>query len=425
MKKLSIIIILILVTTLIIMPTIVGRVAEQATYELLDRLKAKSGKYGELILVDYQRGFRETNFNFSWKENQENIYLNEPLTINCTGTHGVISYSHQCSVSSIDFQDLTEGTQTPVSLTGEFSLFGEVSEIITFNKFDLHQSHNSSIYFLPTVINVASDDGLTNFDIKAKSEGYKLFTQNKKLIVTNFNLEGGGALNTHKFIIGNVTASSESVSIESANNDKFIFEGLTINARTEEQGQNINLEQKLNANTYLHDKSEAVDLKNLNFDFKLSGVDMAQLALLNEKIESISKHTKSQTNASFIRLIPVFQGLLKPNLTITTKFSADHISNQIITRAEIKLVDSLSFGDVLMLKLNPRGVFAKVNANYYSIIPQSILDKDSQSHNAVSNNAWYVKTETGYGSELKMVNGEAILNNRQLSIEEMLLIIGR
>ena len=410
---------------LIVMPSIVGRVAEQSMYKLLDRLNEENGKYGELTLVDYQRGFRETRFNFSWKSNDDDFYLSGPLSISCIGTHGVISFSHQCLVSSIDFEGQTDDTQNPVSLTGNFSLLGEVSETITFNKFEIHQDNNDSIYFLPTTIRVDTDKSFTNFNIKTKSEGFKLSSRNLKIVVSNLDLVGKGTLNTLKFIIGGVSASTDSISVELVSNEKFLFEGLAMNAITQEQGQEISIATKLNAKHYVYTKSEPVDLINLDLDFRLSGVDMAQLAVLNKKIEGVSNRASSQTNASYISLIPVFQDLLKTNLSATTKITAEHSSDQITVDANIKLVGDLSFGDVLMLKLNPKGVLAKMYVNFDSTIPQSLINSNPQATSSITNNSWYMKTDAGYSARFGMIGGDAVLNKRQLSTQEVLGMIGR
>ena len=425
MKKLSILIILILGITLVIIPFIVGKVAEQSMYTLLDRFNDEYDKYGELTLVDYKRGIRETRFNFSWKPNDDNFYLSEPLAFNCIGSHGVFSFSHQCSASSIDFEGQTGGAQNPVSLLGNFSLFGEVSEIITFNQFELHQGNNDFVFFLPTTIRVNTNKSFKIFDIETESEGFKLVTQSRKIVVSNLDLVGRGTLNTIKFVIGNVSASTDSISIESMSDEKFVFEGLTMNTITEEDGQNISITTKLNAIDYVYAKSETVDLKNLDFEFKLSGLDMAQLALLNEKIGSVSGRTSSQINANYISLIPVFQDLLKTNLSTTTTFSAEHLSDQITLDANIKLVGDLSFGDVLMLKLNPKSVLAKMDVNYYSTIPLSLINSNPQTMNSITNNSWYMKTDVAYIANFRMIDGDAILNKRQLKTQDVLQMIGR
>ena len=85
----------------------------------------------------------------------------------------------------------------------------------------------------------------------------------------------------------------------------------------------------------------------------------------------------------------------------------------------------MSFGDILMLKLNPRSVFAKIIANYDSTIPQSLIDNNSQIRNSISDNSWYIKTDGGYRANFEMSDGEAITNDRQMNTKEMLRMVGK
>ncbi|NND00545.1 MAG: DUF945 family protein [Gammaproteobacteria bacterium] len=432
MNKIAVVAVLGVAITAAVMPAVSGYVAENVTNQMVARLNASKEKFGKLRVIAYQRGYRSSNSSYEWGPRAASAGSKRPaLLFDCHGQHGLLSYSYQCKAQDLQsYSDVVKrelGGFDPLTVSGKVSVFGEVTQRLSVQNFELQQASGQTITIYPGALTVVTDGTFSEFALNGKFAGLDSGGKSGTVQVGNMTVAGNLRINQHDLAIGDLSFMFESAKLGQQPEDSLIISGLTLNTRSEEEGTKISIGYQLGVSDFVYRQQQAlpVDLRDMQMDFQLNGIAMQKMGILIKKLLALRAQADSNNNAYFLAMLPDLEALLKPGLAMQTRFSAEYLSQPVLSEIDLTLLGKLSFADYLLLRVSPSSVFAKIKASMNTQLPQLLLENHPPLKNAVLNNAWYSKTATGYGVEFHMEDTEINLNGQQIGVDELLGLIRR
>jgi hypothetical protein len=429
MKKLIIGFVILAIFVLLLMPYITGRVAESTTLQLAAQINQNYPEYGELTVLDYQRGIRSTQSGFSWKPSQLSKAQFKPqIVFRCDGNHGVFSYSYDCQLENAEryteFVDQLLDGIDPLTISGSVNVLGDISHSIHLDAIDVDKN-GEVIRVLPAFISVVSDKKLATFAIKGEFRGVEVKGSDGSLMVGLATLSGKVRQNSLDLAIGDVELAIKAITLESEVQGRIEISHLTLHTDAQELGENLGVRYRLALKQFKQTGVAAdLDLSNLIMNFQMAGIDMLQMSTLNEKLDALGDQPQSAQNASLLALLPAFESLLKPGLKLEFQLSADHLSEPVAADLAINLTNNLTLGDFLLFSVNPRNLFTKVDVQLTNQLPLSFIDKSPSLYGAMTLSPWHIKSTQGYATDFRIASGSIKLNGKELEINEFLAMLG-
>ena len=429
MKKLIKGLVVLAILALLLIPYITGKVAESVTHQLATQINQNNHEYGELSVLDYQRGFRSTQSRYSWKPSQLGKSAFKPeVVLNCDGNHGVLSYSYDCQFENAqrytEFVDQQLGGVDPLTMSGSVNVLGDISHSIRLDEIDV-DGNGQVIHALSGFINVASDTKLETFVIEGEFQGIEVKGSNGLLMVGPVTLSGQVRQNNLDLAIGDVVLAITNIALESKYQGRIEINELVLHSEAKELGEKLGVRYCLAVEQFKQTgMADDLNLANLIMNFEMAGIDMVQMSTLNEKLDALDKQTESAQNASLLALLPAFESLLKLGLKLDFQLSADYLAEPVAANLAMNLTDDLTLGDFLLFNVNPRNLFTKMDVQLTNQIPLSFVDKSPSLQGAMALSPWHTKSERSYATDFQIANGSIKLNEKELEIEEFLAMLG-
>jgi len=417
------------ILAMLLMPYLTGRVAESVTQQLATQINQNNPEYGELSVLDYQRGFRSTQSRFSWKPSQlGSSPLKLEIVLKCNGSHGIFSYSYDCQFENAerytDFVSQQLDGVDPLTISGSVSVLGGLRHSIRLDAFEL-DSDGETISVLPGFINVVSDKNLQSFSIDGEFQGIEAQGSDGLLLLGPTTVNGEVRQNDLDLAIGDVTFAVQNIALEYENQGKVEIHGLTLNSEALENEENLIVSYQLEVEQFKQaGVTGDLNLVNLTMDFQIEGIDIVQMNSLNQKLDALNKQPDSAQNASLLALLPAFESLLKPGLSLELQLSADHLASSVDANLTMSLTNNLTLGDFLLFSVNPRNLFTKMEVTLTNKTPYSFVDKNPNLQNAMALSPWHLKSEDAYTTDFRIADGSIILNGNELEINEFLAMLG-
>ena len=417
------------ILAMLLMPYLTGRVAESVTQQLTTQINQNNPEYGELSVLDYQRGFRSTQSRFSWKPSQlSKSPLKPEVVLKCDGSHGVFSYSYDCQFENAerytDFVNQRLDGVDPLTIGGSVNLLGSIRHSFHLKAFEL-DSDGEAISVLPGFINVVSDKSLQSFVIDGEFQGIEAEGSDGLLLLGPTTVSGEVHQNDLDLAIGEVTLAVQNIALESESQGKVEINGLALHSQALENSESLNVSYRLAVKQFKQTGAMGdLNLANLTMDFQMAGIDMLQMSSLNKKLDALNEQPDSAQNASLLALLPAFESMLKPGLSLELQLSADHLASSVDANLTMSLTNNLTLGDFLLFSVNPRNLFTKMNVKLTNKIPYSFVDENPNLQGAMALSPWHVKSEDAYTTDFRIADGSIQLNENELEINEFLAMLG-
>jgi len=429
MKKLITGLAVFVILALLLMPYVTGKVAETVTQQLITQINENNVEYGELSVLDYQRGFRSTRSRFSWQPSLVGKFQLKPeIVVQCDGSHGVFSYSYDCQFENAqgytDFIDQQLNGIDPLTISGSVNVLGDIHHSFRLDAFEL-DNEGETITMLPGFINVVSDKNLKYFVIDGEFQGIELNGSDGFLAIGLVTTSGRIRQNELDLAIGDATLTVQDIALESDSQGRIEIEGLALHSQTQEDGEDLDVSYRLAVEQFKQSGvAEDLDLANLTMNFQMQGIDMVQMSTLTQKLDALEKQPESAQNASLLALLPAFESMLKPGLALEFELSADHLANPVAANLTMNLTNKLTLGDFLLFSVNPRNLFTKIDVKLTNQIPYLFVDKNPNLSAALALSPWHIKSDSSYATDFRISNGSIKLNGNELEINEFLAMLG-
>lgn len=436
MKKPLFFIIALVVLLMAVLPYVTGRIAESATYHLAAQLNHSSEQYGEVKIENYERGFRSSDTAVSWQPGIKQVALaalvKEPIRLDCHGSHGLLSYSYRCTGQNLEAYREFVKTELdgvdPISISGEISLFGDITLTLSLNEFEVEASPEERIAFKSGSVDITTNKAAERFVFFGDFGGLLAVDEAGELIIEGVELKGDLKLNQFDIGIGSAYAAIESVTFSSPKDGVLKLNKLNMVAESNERGADLEMIYSLMVNRLQQSESptataDAADLSQLLMEVSFTGINMAQLAVLNEKWMALPSDSGIDNNAAMLAMIPELEDLLKSGLTIDSRLAADYESEALSADFNFALVGDLTFGDFLLMKLNPKTFFSKFNAKLKTLIPESVLNLSPQTRASIAGSPLYVRSGSNYESHIELKDGDITINGNTMSLEQLLTLL--
>ena len=429
MKKLITGLAVFVILALLQMPYVTGKVAETVTQQLITQINENNVEYGELSVLDYQRGFRSTRSRFSWQPSLVGKFQLKPeIVVQCDGSHGVFSYSYDCQFENAqgytDFIDQQLNGIDPLTISGSVNVLGDIHHSFRLDAFEL-DNEGETITMLPGFINVVSDKNLKYFVIDGEFQGIELNGSDGFLAIGLVTTSGRIRQNELDLAIGDATLTVQDIALESDSQGRIEIEGLALHSQTQEDGEDLDVSYRLAVEQFKQSGvAEDLDLANLTMNFQMQGIDMVQMSTLTQKLDALEKQPESAQNASLLALLPAFESMLKPGLALEFELSADHLANPVAANLTMNLTNKLTLGDFLLFSVNPRNLFTKIDVKLTNQIPYLFVDKNPNLSAALALSPWHIKSDSSYATDFRISNGSIKLNGNELEINEFLAMLG-
>ena len=412
------------------MPYVTGWIAETAIHNWSEQLNLGNNEYGRFTIVSYERGFRASKSRFSWSPKQTNgLQMDKELTIDCDGVHGVLSYSYDCHLLGVtgysDFINTRLGGVDPIKVHGSINLLGENSQTLTLDAFDLENKNGDIVNVYPGVFEIASDRDLSVFSVEGHFDGLNVNASDGKVTLGKTAIIGEVWKNDHQLALGGISINVNEVVIESQTQGNINIKQMVMQSSSHENGENLTIGYELSANNFSQiSESSALSLSNLHLALSLDGLDMVQIRALNKNMQALSTKAQSEKNASLLGLLPVFESILKPGLSLAVELSADHKGEGVVAKVMLALTKKLSLGDFLLFSVNPKNIFTKINLEVDNQLPSSFLDEQTVLKQRVIAGPWHARSGNGYASNFQINGGLIKLNGKNLEVDELLALLG-
>lgn len=433
MKKLLVLVLVVALFVALFMPYVTGRVAEDATLQLASQVNANSAEYGQLEVLQYERGYGSTQSNFSWSPGGSygavmSSLFGDPVEYSCEGDHGVLAYNYQCRPLNVQaYQEFVEQEldgKDPLTISGSVSVFGTLSQTLNLEKFELRNEEQEKLSILPGQLSVKSDRSLNNFAVEGDFEGLLASGADGDFAVSGLALNGNIRLNQHRLAIGDLVLSANDIGLQSREDGNVQLQGLSMRSVSAEQGSNLAIEYGLAVDKIVQTEADQpVDLNDIELDLQLQGIDMVQLGIFTEKLQAASKLPVEERNAARLSMMSDLEGLLKSGLKLNTTATANYASEPMHAKLDVELVGNLSLGDFVLLAVNPKSLFSKFKANMNTRVPKNMLEGNAAAMAALSSNPLYVESDRSYNSEINLLDNEVTINGDKMSIEELLAML--
>ncbi len=436
MKKSLIIIVGLVIVLACVMPYLTGRVAESASYEFVEQLQRDKSQIGDVSIVDYRRDYYSSSTKINWvrpvKTNTQKI----AITLTCDGKHGVFAFSYNCrsdnSEAYKEFVNIQLNGVDPLSISGKVSIFGDITQTFAVSAFEFKNEQDELVSILPAALSINTDRHAKVFEFSGKLEGLSAVSESGKFKIGSSEVGGTASLNQLKIALGDVVVSVDTVAIDSENDGGINIADLRLNAHSRESGEDLQFAYQLDLGSFTHvplvdsklldqETSEPVQRKltNLSFGAQLVGMNMVQAGVLRDKWQALPGSSSKDNKASMLALVPEIEALLKSGLKIDSSVSADYSEKHMQAEFELGLVGDLKFGDFLLMKINPKSFFSKLNARLSSKVPAKFLELKENSDIAVEKNPLYRKVDGVYQSDIVLENAEVDINDKRYTLEEV------
>ncbi|MEM7359578.1 MAG: DUF945 family protein [Pseudomonadota bacterium] len=433
MKKLLVLIVVVAVFVALFMPYVTGRVAEEATLQLASQVNANSEEYGELEVVEYDRGYGSTQSNFSWSPGGSYGALmsglfGDPVRYSCEGDHGVLEYSYECRPLNVEaYKEFVEqelGGKDPLTISGSVSVFGTLTQTLNLEEFELNNEEQEKLKVLPGQLSIKSDRELNNFAVDGDFEGLVASGADGDFAVNGLSVNGNIRLNQHRLAIGDMELTAQDIGMQSDSDGEVQFQGLSMRSVATEQGDTMAIEYGMSLDKVIQtEATEPVDMNDIELDLQLQGIDMEQLGNFTKKYQELSKLPPEESNAARLTMMSDLEGLLKSGLKLNTTASANYASEPMYAKLDVELVGNLSLGDFVLLAVNPQGLFSKFKAHMNTQVPKVVLEGNETAMAALASNPLYIESDRSYNSDIELIDNDVTINGNKMSIEELLALL--
>ena len=444
MNKALFLIIALLLVAALLLPNIIGRVAQSSTYHLAEQLNANRDEFGEVSIERYARGYASSETIVTWMPGSKQIalsaFIEQPIRLVCQGSHGFLSYSYQCTGENVEAYRKFVTTELngidPISISGDISVFGKIRLSLDLKEFQLQNSSNERITVKAGDLDFTTNKDAEEFYFSGEFDGLDAEGEDGSLAMQILKIDGNLRLNQFDIGIGSAAASVETLTLRSDQDGVLQLNGLNLEGDSKEQGTDLEMLYRLtveqlrqtetplaNKGAQQSSKPNDLDLSKLLMEIRFAGVNMAQLSSLNQKWMALPSESESDNKASMLALIPEIEDLLKSGLSIDSRLAADYQSKPMSADFNLALVGDLTFGDFLLMKINPKTFFAKFKARMKTLVPQAVLDVNAKAMESVGNNPLYVKSGSNYESHIELLDGEIMINGEAVTLEQMMSLL--
>ncbi len=422
------------------MPYVTGRVTESITSQLASEMNSRGEEHGQLNFTEYDRGIRSTSAEVTWNVPAEyRALFAEPITYQCDGQHGILSFNYQCRAKNVpnysEFVEQELGGFDPLTVGGEVSVFGAVTQRIDLNEFDITNEKGEEFRVAAGRFDITTDKTFKVFDLLGQFGGFSATGKDGGMQLQPVNLEGSFRVNEYQLGIGEIKARFDGITLESNSDGRVQIDDIRLLSDAEEEGENLRVGFSATVAAMSQTESEGDQpskLDDLSLSLSLAGVKMAELAEITERLQALaqfdnqgalSDEEESSRNAQAIAMLPELEDLLTTGLTSSAEFSADHEGVPLTFNFDLELLKDLSLGDFILLSVQPQAFFSKLELELQNRIPADFIELSEAGAQAMVNSRFYRRDGEQYSTDLKVSEQGISLNGKNLSVEEFLALM--
>lgn len=429
MKKLIIVIALLVVGAFVAMPYITGTVAQSASEQMVESANLSPEKNGVSEIVSYERGYGSTKSTFRW--NPPAVYedmLGGSVEYTCDGDHGVMSYDFTCHLSNFDayteFVTQKLGGKDPISLLGEVSLLGTMTQTLKLDAFSV-TTKDETMNVKSGFIRSVGNKELTEFEFEGEFEGLSFNDGKGEMLMGPMDITGDMTIGDDELAFLNMVMGMDSVKFDAGSEGAGEIKGFKIDFKTIEQGDNLGIVYDISADSIksLGGSSAAVDMANAQFLIDVDGLDRAVMADLNQQMQLLYQQGDEPDPQAMMALLPALEGLLKEELSFNMSMVTDYQAEPFKLNFDIDLIEKTALSDFMVAAYNPTALLDKLKANVKLNVPSTLLSVQPGAEVMIANNPLFNKKGNGYATDIVLEKDNVSLNGKTMSLPELMAIV--
>lgn len=458
-KKVIFGIVLALVVLALTMPYVTGRIAQQATIDLQQRMLSDTDQFGDFDIQQYQRGVFSSEASFSWKPPKGLAGLTaDRIAFNCVGDHGVLSYQYDCKVKDwAGYQEFVNQQlkgDDPLTVQGAVTLSGEINNQVLLREFRFKTESEDIVSVAAGELNIRTRPNTQRFVIDGSFDGAELKSDAMLAQLGDTEFNADLHLNQHQIVIGAASLVIDKATLADRQDAGVEIRQVSLQTDSIEREEFFDFSYQLKIAEIFQGalslpSNSRKSYQNLDMMLAIGNINMANFSKFYRNFKRIDEVTsdatrsgeaKSDSNANFLAMLPQFEDLfrqganLQSRLKVTTPTTDDEKSEDLSAELKIELLNNLRFADYILMRVQPGALLAKFDAQFNASIPHSMVVAKNESASdlaadsqvqapGLSGSPWYLSEGNTSVSEVVVKGEEITVNGRRLSPGEFIRML--
>lgn len=436
MKKVIISIGSAVVGAMIIMPYIMGYVAQDSIKKLTLQMNEQEVLYGRLETTAYQRGYFESRASYSWELPAPYAQEFGVIEYSCEAKHGLFFYDYQCHIDKLDsykaFVAEYLSGHDPLHIDGHISVFGGVASRLVLDGF-VFSKDNVSIDVKPAYLNVESDLSLLPYVATAEFGGVTLVNRTDESAVTvgRTVVNADTVIKYDNLMLGHSDIVVDVISVKGPTRSSDIHKLALMFDTQEADADHLSADYIINVDSIVSTDrltGDVLGVKNSNMSLMIDGLDKEPFLLLLEGLNEISQLnngygqvTAEQQQAMMLTLLPSVEALLQEELQVKWGVTAEFDKQPSHLEVNMRLIDQVNLSEVSSWLFNHDALLDKLEMNIDGVVPESALAEMGAVQALAVSHPAVQKIGAAYESHIQLKKGAVMLNGDSLSLHDLIV----
>ncbi len=422
MKKLSLVIVALVVGVFLVMPYVTGIVAEKGTSQLVNNMNHHFAAYGQTQIVDYQRSYNNTQASYKFRLNDS-----IPVDINytCSGKHGVTSYQYNCKLQDMPkYQDWVANNldgKDPITISGSVSALGQINQHIDLESFVL-RSGEGDIHIGKGRLTIEGDQKLSEVKLVGLFDSMALKSEDASFGFERLGIKGEMIGNDGSLPQGNIDVSANNLTLDSKDSTLSLSD-IKLDSWSKIDAEHLSSSTKLVVAEVIAPKQN-LSVEDLSWQLDFSGLPAVAVNNLTQKItatsaSSNSTSAQSATNSAlnFSHLSSNLDQILVPGLTVSTAAQAIVGNETNSAKLSIELLEQLKPKDALVIMFDQVSLLKKLAIAINLQLSDSLIEKSFLGQD-VSRNALFSHKDGLHKLSINTNGTSAELNGETMNLAD-------
>ncbi len=433
MKKTIIAIAVVAAGVLVGAPYITGSVAESETRTAVDSMNAKSAQYGSLEIVNYERGFRSSQVSYEYELPAGWAVMTQlegALKYDCEYAHGIMGIDYHCHFRANEgyakFVAENFGGEDPVSITGEISAFGGVTQEITSKAIDKSVDGGSVLQIDSSRIFIESDSSFSVFDSTAEIGKIKVVDEKGEVAVEPSTVSWKIIPTESGLYEGDYSLETGALNII-ADDNKVMMSDLAITGSNLESDGKMDSSVQMSFDRISAEGPESVSFEDGRFSMGFLGLSSAALLEYQEFIMTLQTDIMANVEQGgepnvdpnqLMALLPIVEKMLDKDLNLKMAASGKLMGKPNSFDMDVKLLEKTSFAQLSAFMFNPESVLKNFDIQLSASLNKELIGDHPAAGPFIEKSPLFTHSDKNYEAKIKL-GAESQVNGKKVSFEEL------